>query len=242
MARSPMPRSCFSGVTTPRTMFWSTWSIMMTRPSTHMGHVERADGPGSRSGPGAVSPRSAGAGVAPSVPGSGASSALDGDSDEGAVFGPGAVVVLDVLVAQQLPKHEPGVGRALADAAVGDHVLVGGDAGALVEVLQVVSRLEGAVLVGRLAPGDVRGAGDVPGHLSLLLRQVGRRHQLAAILLGRADVDELGLADLLEHLVAQRPQLVTDLALDLEVGGLQRRGVGDQLAALELPLLAPAVQ
>ena len=37
-----------------------------------------------------------------------------------APLGPRAVVVLHVVVAEQLVQHEPGVGRALADAAVGD--------------------------------------------------------------------------------------------------------------------------
>ena len=49
---------------------------------------------------------------------------------------------------------------ALADAAVGDGVLAPVDAGLAVDGLQLVVGLEGAVLVGGLAPGDVLGAGD----------------------------------------------------------------------------------
>ena len=45
---------------------------------------------------------------------------LDGDGDHVAPLGPRAVVVLDVVVAEQLVQHEPGVRRALADPAVGD--------------------------------------------------------------------------------------------------------------------------
>ena len=48
---------------------------------------------------------------------------LDRHADERAVLGPRAVVVLDVLVAEQLVQREPGVAGALADAAVGDGVL-----------------------------------------------------------------------------------------------------------------------
>ena len=71
------------GVTTPRTMFWSTWSIMMTRPSTHMGQSTAARGPEPAGGASCdAGGASGGAGVAPSVPGSGASSALDGNPDE----------------------------------------------------------------------------------------------------------------------------------------------------------------
>ena len=45
---------------------------------------------------------------------------LDRDVDHVAPLGPGAVVVLDVVLAEQLVQHEPGVRRALADPAVGD--------------------------------------------------------------------------------------------------------------------------
>src|SRR5439155_11914059 len=193
MARSPMPRSCLRGVTTPRTMFWSSWSIMRTRPNTHIGHSGAVLGAAAVAG-GA----SGGAGVAPSVPGSGASSALDGDPDERAVFRPGTVVVLDVLVAQQLAQDEPGVSRPLTDAAVGDDVLVRHDVRALVEALELVRRLERSVLVGGLAPRDVGSTRDVARHLGLLLGEMGGGQQLAAVLLGRPDVDELDLADLLQ--------------------------------------------
>ena len=45
---------------------------------------------------------------------------LDRDGDHVAPLGPGAVVVLHVVLAEQLVQHEPGVRRALADPAVGD--------------------------------------------------------------------------------------------------------------------------
>ena len=48
---------------------------------------------------------------------------LDRDVDQVAPLGPRAVVVLDVVLAEQLVEHEPGVRRALADPAVGDHRL-----------------------------------------------------------------------------------------------------------------------
>src|SRR5436309_1184974 len=59
-------------------------------------------------------------------------------ADQRAVLGPGAVVVLGVLVAEQLGQGEPGVGGPLTDPAVGDDVLVGGDAGSLVQRLQLI--------------------------------------------------------------------------------------------------------
>src|SRR5688500_6447948 len=79
---------------------------------------------------------------------------LDGHPHGITPLGPGAVVVADLGVAEQLVQHEPGVAGALADAAVGDDVLVRRDALALVERAQLVGRLEGLVGVGGLRLGD----------------------------------------------------------------------------------------
>src|SRR4051794_38774034 len=86
---------------------------------------------------------------------------LDGDADEGAVLGPRAVVVLDVRVAEQLVQREPGVARALADAAVGDGVAAVVQPLADVQLPQLVVGLEGAVLVGRLRPRHIERGRDV---------------------------------------------------------------------------------
>src|SRR3954469_438068 len=112
------------------------------------------------------------------------SSLLDRDADERAVLDPAAVVVLDVGLAEQLVQHEPGVARALADAAVGDGRLAVVVALLVVERGQLLVGLEGAVLVGRLAPRDVLGRGDVAALLSHLLRQVRRGEDLAGELVG----------------------------------------------------------
>ena len=81
---------------------------------------------------------------------------LDRHADERAVLGPRAVVVLDVRLAEQLVQHEPGVRRALADAAVGDGVLAEVDALVARRARAARRRTERAVVVGRLAPRDVR--------------------------------------------------------------------------------------
>ena len=60
------------------------------------------------------------------------------------------------------------------------------DALALVELAQLVGRLEGAVLVHGLRPRDVRRAGDVAAALGALLLVAGHRDQLARVLLRRA--------------------------------------------------------
>src|SRR5215213_8599801 len=96
-------------------------------------------------------------------------SQLDRGTHQGAVFGPTAVVVLDVLVSQQFLQHEPRVRRALTDAAVGNGFLLAVQAGPGVQLAQVLVGLERAVLVGRLAPRNVDGARDMPWTLALLL-------------------------------------------------------------------------
>ncbi len=92
---------------------------------------------------------------------SGTSPQLDRHADERAVLGPRAVVVLDVRLVEDLVQHEPGVRRALADAAVGDGVLAEVDARVAVQRAQLVVRAERAVVVRGLAPRDVLRRRDV---------------------------------------------------------------------------------
>src|SRR4051794_16420893 len=91
--------------------------------------------------------------------------ALDWRADEGAPLGPGTVVVADIGVAEELGQHEPGVRAALADAAIGDDGLVGGDPLAAIDLAQLVGALEGAVRIGGRGPGDVLRRRDVAGAL-----------------------------------------------------------------------------
>src|SRR5437016_1837843 len=82
--------------------------------------------------------------------------------------------------AARLMQHEPGVGGALADAAVGDHLFVGDDALAAVDLLQLVETLEGSVLsVDGRSPRDAGRGRDVAAALRAFLRQVLRGKQLA---------------------------------------------------------------
>src|SRR3954447_1756727 len=127
---------------------------------------------------------------------------LDRDTDERAVLGPRAVVVLHLRLVEQLVQDETRVRRTLADAAVGDGVLAEVDALVLVELLQLVVAAERAVVVRGLAPRDVLRGRDVSGALRLLLREVRRREQLAGELVRRTHVDEVELADRLDSLVA----------------------------------------
>src|SRR5215472_2053266 len=111
-------------------------------------------------------------------------SLLDRGSDHAAPLGPGAVVVADLVVAEQLFKDEPGVCGALADTAVGDDLAVVRDALAAIDLTELVRALEGAVLVDRGRPGDVHRGRDVAAPLGALLRQVLGGQQLAGVLLG----------------------------------------------------------
>src|SRR3970040_2985121 len=123
------------------------------------------------------------------MPGPGPRLALDRLADHAAPLRPGAVVVADLRVAEQVLQDEPGVRGALADAAVGDGRRVLRDAGAPVEFRQFAGGLEGAVIVNGCGPGDVHGAGDVATPLRGL-RAARRGQDLAGELRGRADVHQ----------------------------------------------------
>ena len=92
-----------------------------------------------------------------------------------------------------------------------------------------------------LLHGHVRGGRDVAGALRLLLRQVGRGEQPAGVLVGRADVDQVLRADRGDDLVAERADRRVLLLRGVRRGLALRELVG-QLAAVELPLLAAAVE
>src|SRR2546428_1609161 len=96
------------------------------------------------------------------------------------------------------------VRAALTYPAVSNYLAVGCDALALVERLELLFGEERpGRLVDCLRPGDVLRARDVTRFLRLLLRQVRRRQQLAAVLLRRADVDEAGIG-ISDHLLIVR--------------------------------------
>src|SRR3954470_19885709 len=166
---------------------------------------------------------------------------LDRHVDEVAPLRPRAVVVAHVALAEELVEDEPRVRRALADAAVGDDRIAAEDALAAVELAQLVSRLEGAVLPDRLRPRDRLRAGDVAAALGALLLVARHRDELARELLRRADVDEhLAVAERVEDGVALGADRVV-----ARLGGERRRRmarrVARRLAALGDPLLARAV-
>src|SRR5436309_2747507 len=95
---------------------------------------------------------------------------LDGGGYQRAPFRPRPVVVAHVLVAEEVRQYEPGVSGALSDAAVGDDVFVRRDTLTLVELRELVGRLEGAIFVHCLRPDDVLRSGDVSAALRPFLR------------------------------------------------------------------------
>ena len=82
------------------------------------------------------------------------------------------------------------MGAALADAAVGDDFVFAGNALGLVEFLQLVERLEGAIFVRSLSPGDIRGLGNMAGALGGF-GHARRGDDLAGELIDGANIDEL---------------------------------------------------
>src|SRR3954451_24648295 len=153
---------------------------------------------------------------------------LDRDANQRAVLRPRTVVVLHVRMPEQFVQREPGVAGPLTDAAVRDGVAAVVESFAGVQLAQFVVGPEGAVLVGRLGPRHVDRRGDVTAALALLLRQVGRRPQLAGELVRRAHVDEILRADRGDDLVAERANRGV-LLLALIRGLLPRDGVLRQL-------------
>src|SRR5205823_8531108 len=149
---------------------------------------------------------------------------LDRDVHHVPPLRPRAVVVLDVVVAQELVQHEPGVRRALADPAVGDDRVAVRHALAAVQLAELLGVLERAVLLHGLRPGDRRRARDVARALRALLLVARHRDQLAGELGGRPDVDELRRAsEVLHHLVALGPDGLV-AGLGAERGRLVARG------------------
>src|SRR5215472_9559614 len=166
---------------------------------------------------------------------------LDWNTDRAAPLRPGAVVVADVGVAEELVENEPGVSGALTDAAVGDHFAVTGDSLAGVDLPQVGLVFEGAVLLYRGGPGDVGSGRDVAAALSAFLRQVLRSQQLARKLSRRTDVHKSCIADSLQDLVAVGAQFLSWLSGELVGGRLDLGHVCRVRAAFDLPLDTAAV-
>src|SRR5205085_750010 len=94
--------------------------------------------------------------------------------------------------AEEIFHREPGEARPLADAAVRDDRLIAGDPARSIERLQLVERLEGAVLVAVLPPRDALRARDMTTALAGF-RQPRGREDFAGELLRAANVDQRSL-------------------------------------------------
>src|SRR5467141_1294198 len=168
---------------------------------------------------------------------------LDRRPHEVAPLRPGAVVVLHVRVAEEVLEDEPGVGRPLPDPAVRDDLLVRSDALVFVQGLEILSRLERAVLVHGLGPGNVLRPGNVPASLRVFRRIFRRRKDLSREFLRRSHVDEdfVLLLDRLPHVVQVYAEgLVRFLRREGRLG--ERGDVFRDRETLLDPLLPPAVK
>src|SRR5579883_2800494 len=132
---------------------------------------------------------------------------------------------------------------ALADAAVCNHILVGGDAFSAVDSFQFVRALKGTISRDSSSPGHVGCTGDVSTALRALLGQIGRSQQLAAVLTGGAYINQghIRLAQFVQDLIAISADRLIGLAsliVCLWVG----RHLGGQLAIIGQPLYASAIE
>src|SRR5690606_39362938 len=110
-------------------------------------------------------------------------SAFDGGPHQVPPLGPGTVIVPYLGEAQQVGEDEPGVGAPLADAAVGDHVVLRLQPFPLhVDRPQLLRALEGAVLPDRLGPAHIPSPGDVAAPPGPLLGVLGHAQLLAIAL------------------------------------------------------------
>ena len=71
---------------------------------------------------------------------------LDASAYDAAPLGPEAIVVADVAASQKLGQNELGVGGTLADPAIGDDLFAAVDPFTAAVGLQVIGRLESAIL------------------------------------------------------------------------------------------------
>src|SRR5260370_17001973 len=85
-------------------------------------------------------------GVAEDLPRGGGQFLFDGRAYQVAPLGPRAIVIADVLVAEQILQREPGVRAALSNAAVGDDFLFAGDTLAAVDLAEPVRALQPSFL------------------------------------------------------------------------------------------------
>src|SRR3954471_7959881 len=133
-------------------------------------------------------------------------SSLDWSSDRISPLGPAAVIVSNILITQQIAKHEPGMARALADAAVRNDIVAGREPlFLLVDGPQLGRRLERPVAVRGSRPRNALCPGDVSAAHGALLRVLRHVQFLAAELIRRAHVDEGAPAlDMLAHVIHER--------------------------------------
>src|SRR5215208_14736 len=175
--------------------------------------------------------------------GSNISLALYGGTDQVAPLGPRTVVVAHGVVAEEVGEHEPGVGGALPDPAVGYYVLVLAEAGlTLVDLAQLVGALEGPIFPDRPRPRHVRGPGNVPAPEGPLLGIVGHVEELPRVLARAPHVDERpALLQVLLDILPESPDLrVVPLRYRI-IGPREGRHFLRHLAALGLPLDPSAV-
>src|SRR6266852_6689890 len=167
---------------------------------------------------------------------------LDRSAHEAAPFGPGAIIVAHLWIAQQISQYKPGMRRTLPNATVSDYRLVWGDILACIELAQLLCGLEGAIGIGRRRPGNILGPWNVPAALRSFLWIVDHVYQFACILLRGAYINEASFEVFQPgcHLVAENSDRFIGRLSMIGRGGEMRHLFG-QRALLGFPLAASAV-
>jgi len=116
---------------------------------------------------------------------------FDRDADDAPPLRPRAVVDADVLVADELVQREPSHRRAMAQAAVGDHLVARSHPDLVEDAPKLIRRPERPVLAEKALVREVTRAGDVASPLGAVVERRGDgRYALAPVLLRRAEVQD----------------------------------------------------
>src|SRR5699024_4766551 len=105
-------------------------------------------------------------------------------------LGPRAIVIADLVVAEQMGEHEPGVGAAFPDPAINHDVVFRGETGfGAVEVLEFGTGAEGTVVGGSFGPGHIGSTGNMAPTYGALLGVVGHMQEFPGELAGGTHIN-----------------------------------------------------
>ncbi len=167
----------------------------------------------------------------------------DGNSDQVSVFGPGAVIVAAVALAQKMSEYKPCVARSLPDAAVADrrqrlvHRLAPPE-----DRFEIFTTAEGTVGVDAARPGNVYSARDVATPLRALDKP-RRSDQSTRVFILAAHIEQICRSGhrRFKDIGELGPKVRMDLADGIWPRRQMRIRAGEWLVCFAQPLVAAAV-